>query len=373
MKNPIAIVAAALMLLAAPAMAADLKFPELTGPVVDTVDEIPAEQEARIDAKIRAFRKETGHQLQVLTVADTQGRPITEYGIELLRTWGIGRAGVDDGIILIHALKSEAGRIRIEVGYGAEPYMTDAISSVIMNNTIIPAFKQKAFGDGIEQGVDDIIREARYTPEQRAEDQAKADREAARQAQVNRERFATFMTWTGVLAGAGVVGFGIWFAATAGRRRRRREAEALQRIADAEIRAAAQKVRAQARADEQERRRVEEARRIAERVAALAAMTPHDRERFLEKERADEEARRRELERRAAIQRQKDEDARIAREKRRAQEAREEEEEKRRGAVIYGGTYGGSSSDTSSNNSGSDTDWTGGGGSGGGGGATGDY
>lgn len=371
MKSPLGMIAAALMLLTAPAMAAEVKFPELTGPVVDTIDEIPADQEARIDAKIRAFQKETGHQLQVITVPDTQDVSISDYGNLLLRTWGIGRAGVDDGIILIHALKSEGGRIRIETGYGAEPYMTDAMSKTIIQGTIAPDFKEGRFGDGVENGIDAIMREARYTPEQRAEDQAKAEREAARRAQAMRDGFMTIMTWLGGIAGTGLGGFGVWYVATAGRRRKRREAEALQRIADAEAEAAAEVLRVQARAAEAQRRREEHARQLAERAAMLAKMTPQERERFLAKERADEEAERQERERRAAIQRQKDEEERVAREQRRAREA--QEEANRQSSVTYGSTYGSTYGGGSSPTPSIDTSWGGGGGSGGGGGASGDY
>jgi len=374
MKSPFGMIAAALMLLAAPAMAADLKFPELTGPVVDTVDEIPAEQEARIDAKIRAFRKETGHQLQVLTVADTQGYPITDYGYQLLRTWGIGRAGVNDGIILIHALKSDAGRIRIETGYGAEVYMTDALSGEIIRNAITPAFKEKAFGDGIEQGVDAIIEVASITPEQRAADEARERQEAARRSQAMKDGMATFFGWVLGIAATAAGAFGIWFLATAGKRRRRREQEALQRIADAEAYAEAEKVRAAARQAALQRQREEEAAKAAARAAMLAAMTPQARERFLADERAAAEAARAEQARRAAAQALRDQEERAARKKIRDREEREEREaENRRSTTTYGGGYGSGFGGGSSTSSGSDTSWSGGGGSGGGGGATGDY
>ena len=373
MKSPIAMIAAALMLLAAPAVAAEVKYPDLTGPVVDTVDEIPAEQEARIGEKIRAFQKATGHQLQVLTVSDTQDLTISEYGLGLLRTWKIGRAGVDDGMILIHALKSTGGRIRIETGYGSEAYMTDGLSKDIIDETIVPLFKQGQFGDGIEAGVDRMIKEASITPEQRKADEAKLRLEAARRAQADWDGFVTFMGWLAGIVATGFGAFVVWFLATAGRRRRRREAEALQRIADAEAYAAAEKIREQQRADARAAAKKREEEEAQKRADMLAAMTPQERERFLADERAAAEEERAEQARRAAAQAIRDEEERVARQKaRERQEQLDREEESRRSTTTYGGGWGSSSSIDSSGSSSSDG-WSGGGGSGGGGGASGDY
>jgi len=407
------------------AMAKEPVFPELTGPVVDTVDEIPADQEARIDAKIRDYMKKSGHQLQVVTVPDTQDLAITDYGVKLGRHWGIGRAGADDGIILIHALKSSEGRIKIATGKGAEAFLPDGEGGRIMSETIIPAFKNKEFGDGIEQGVDQIIAYASITPEQRAADDARVARENARKAQATRDAFGKILAFGAVLALIGGATWLLWYVATIPKRRRLAEEARIaeeqrrQRLAEQRAERAAERERLEAERIEQEAERAENARLAAiaaaaaaaaaalaeqerkerlaqERKDRLAAMTPADRQAFLDKEAADiaaererqriAENQRREKEERDRIRRKEEERVRAeaaaveaarraaAEEERRAerrrQDARDEEERQRNASIASATTWGSSSSSSSSS---SNDGWSGGGGDFGGGGATGDY
>src|SRR3546814_16489983 len=90
-------------LLASPALASDIKFPALTGRIVDTADQIPADQEAALDAELTAFEKATGHQLVVVTIPDLGAIPNEDYAFRLGRQWGTGRQGADDGIILLQS------------------------------------------------------------------------------------------------------------------------------------------------------------------------------------------------------------------------------------------------------------------------------
>src|SRR3546814_13628200 len=90
-------------LLASPALASDIKFPALTGRIVDTADQIPADQEAALDAELTAFEKATGHQFVVATIPDLGDIPNDDYAFSLGRHSGICLKGADDGVILLHA------------------------------------------------------------------------------------------------------------------------------------------------------------------------------------------------------------------------------------------------------------------------------
>ncbi len=160
----LALLIAACWLNFAPAAAAQTApaFPALTGRVVDQAKLLSPEKEAALTAKLEALERDTSDQLVVVTVESLQGREIEEYGYQLGRAWRIGQAEDDNGLLLIVA--PEERKIRIEVGYGLEPVMTDAMSALIIHNEILPAFREGYFERGIEQGVDAIDRQLRLDP-----------------------------------------------------------------------------------------------------------------------------------------------------------------------------------------------------------------
>ncbi len=129
-------------------------FPELTGRVVDEAGLLSAGQEAQLTQKLEALENQSGRQLVVTTVRDLQGYPIEDYGYQLGRAWGIGSAERDDGTILLVAPNER--KVRIEVGYGLEGIMTDALSSIIIQNSILPNFRSGDMAAGIIAGVDAI-------------------------------------------------------------------------------------------------------------------------------------------------------------------------------------------------------------------------
>jgi len=150
-------------LLALPALAAP-KFPPLTGRVVDDAQILSPAAEARLTQELAALEQQTGHQLVVATLPDLQGYEIEDYGYQLLRTWGIGRKGEDDGAILIVAPNQR--KVRIEVGYGLEPVLTDALSSLIIQRAILPAFKAGQMEKGVVDGTEAVIRQIGLPPDQ---------------------------------------------------------------------------------------------------------------------------------------------------------------------------------------------------------------
>lgn len=166
----------ALLFVAAPAFAA-LAFPKLGGRVVDAANILPPAVEASLTQKLEALEAQTGNQLVVATVPSLGGYEIEEYGYQLGRAWGIGQKDKDTGVILLVAPNER--RVRIEVGYGLEPVLTDALTSIIIRRQILPAFRAGNMPQGIEAGADAIIRQLGLPPE---EAQAVAQRAVEAQA-----------------------------------------------------------------------------------------------------------------------------------------------------------------------------------------------
>ncbi|WP_433861294.1 TPM domain-containing protein [Pseudomonas thivervalensis] len=130
---------------------AELKFPALTGRVVDAVLMLEPSVRTQLDAQLKAHEQATGEQVVVVTLADLQGSSIEDFGYQLGRHWGIGQKDKNNGALLIVARDDR--KLRIEVGYGLEDRLTDAQSSVIINQVITPAFKTGNFNKGISDGV----------------------------------------------------------------------------------------------------------------------------------------------------------------------------------------------------------------------------
>jgi uncharacterized protein len=143
-----------LLVLVAPAHAQT--FPKLTGRIVDDAHLLSDSQKVDVDSKLAALEAGSGRQLVVATIPSLEGKTIEDYGYRLLRTWGIGRKGVDDGVILIVAPTER--KVRIETGYGARVFVTDAISSVIIRNAIVPKFKAGDLGGGVVEGANQLIQ-----------------------------------------------------------------------------------------------------------------------------------------------------------------------------------------------------------------------
>ena len=171
------IVAACAALLAVPLAAQE--FPALTGRVVDQADILPEATEAELVQKLEALEQQSQRQLVVVTLSDLQGYDIADYGYQLGREWGIGDAERNDGALLIVAPNER--QVRIEVGYGLEGYLTDALSSVIINNAIVPRFRDGDYPGGIVAGTDAIIEQLVLPEDQAREIAAEASEDRARE------------------------------------------------------------------------------------------------------------------------------------------------------------------------------------------------
>jgi uncharacterized protein len=160
-------------------------FPALTGRVVDQANLLDPAQEAALTAKLQALETQSNRQLVVATLSSLQGYDISDYGYQLGRKWAIGQDGKgesekDNGVILIVAPNER--KVRIEVGYGLEPVLTDGLSSSIVRNTITPLFKAGDFPGGINAGVDKITTQLTLPPEEAAKVAAAAAAAAKKQA-----------------------------------------------------------------------------------------------------------------------------------------------------------------------------------------------
>jgi uncharacterized protein len=130
-------------------------FPTLTGRVVDQANVLSAAARDRLTAKLADLEQRSGIQLVVATVTSLQGEEIEPYANELFRTWQLGEKAKNNGVLLLVAPKER--RVRIEVGYGLEGTLTDALSKIIIANAIAPRLKAGDFDGGITRGVDDIV------------------------------------------------------------------------------------------------------------------------------------------------------------------------------------------------------------------------
>jgi uncharacterized protein len=122
--------------------------------VVDKAYLLSDAEEQAMTAQLADIEAKTAHQVVVATVATTAGKDIVEYTTCLGRHWGIGRAKIDDGVVILVARND--GTARIAVGYGLENTLTDPEAQAIMNRDMVPAFATTHFADGLSRGISAI-------------------------------------------------------------------------------------------------------------------------------------------------------------------------------------------------------------------------
>jgi uncharacterized protein len=146
----------ALMALVAPSMAwAQKAVPQLTDRVVDLAGMINGDDEARLVARLEAHEKATSNQVVVLAIDSLDGDSLEEYSLRVARTWALGQKERNNGVLFLIAKNDR--KMRIEVGYGLEGTLTDAVASFIIRQTVTPLFKQGLFNGGIVAGTGQII------------------------------------------------------------------------------------------------------------------------------------------------------------------------------------------------------------------------
>jgi uncharacterized protein len=166
------------LVIGGPAQAESPAFPPLHGRVIDRGDLISDAREAELAATLAALERDTTNQVLVVTASDLQGLPIEDYSRRLAQAWRIGRAGHDNGVLLVVATRQR--RVRIQAGRGLEPVLTDALSARIIESEVLPSFRQGYYERGVQRGVAAIDRQLRLAPAEAAARAAAAERPRAR-------------------------------------------------------------------------------------------------------------------------------------------------------------------------------------------------
>lgn len=148
--------------LASPAAALDV--PPLTGRIVDNAHLLPADRTASLSAELAAHEARTGNQVALLTLPSLEGEPLEEFSHRVATTWKLGQKGADNGVLVLVVPGDR--KVRIEVGYGLEGTLTDAKSSRIIREEMVPRFRDGDFAGGIAAGVRAVLGtiEGTYSP-----------------------------------------------------------------------------------------------------------------------------------------------------------------------------------------------------------------
>ena len=135
---------------------AQVAVPDLSRRVTDLSGTLSAQQTSELEGKLATFEAQKGSQIAVLIVPTLEGEEIAQFGIRVADKWKIGRTKVDDGVILIVAKNDR--KLRIEVGYGLEGAIPDAIAKRVIAETITPYFKAGDYYGGIAAGVGQLVK-----------------------------------------------------------------------------------------------------------------------------------------------------------------------------------------------------------------------
>ena len=137
------------------ASALDIPQPPDKTAILDQAGVIDDATEAQLSQKLIDYKAKTGNEIAVLTLKSLQGEDDFDYSFRVAQSWGIGSKEANNGALLFMALQDR--KVRIQVGRGLEPYLTDLQSSLIIREKITPAFKQGNYTAGITSGVDSMI------------------------------------------------------------------------------------------------------------------------------------------------------------------------------------------------------------------------
>jgi len=146
----------ALLLASLFALADDRAIPPLTGRVVDETETLSAEQKLSLESKLKAFEERKGSQIAVLITGTTFPEPVESFSMRVADAWKIGRKGVNDGLLIVVAKSDRA--MRLEVGYGLEGAIPDAVAKRLIDEVFIPGFRDGKFYEGLSAGIDRLIK-----------------------------------------------------------------------------------------------------------------------------------------------------------------------------------------------------------------------
>jgi uncharacterized protein len=138
------------VLLIAGSSLAERPFPKPRGPVNDFADVIPQADEQKINLIVTELFQKTGTRVVVVTMPDIGGAEYNDYANRLYSAWGIGKKGVDKGVLIFITIKER--KLRIEIGYGLEGILPDGLVGEIRDRYMNPDLKQNKYGEGLLKG-----------------------------------------------------------------------------------------------------------------------------------------------------------------------------------------------------------------------------
>ena len=153
-----------------------LEVPRLQNRVTDLAGVLTPEQIAGLESKLQELETTDSTQVAVLVIPSLEGESLEDYSMRVAEAWKLGQKGRDNGAILLVSMKDRA--IRIEVGYGLEEKLTDARTSRIIRNDVIPRFRQGDFYGGIDSGVTGIIQSIRGIYQASRRDETRSSRKS---------------------------------------------------------------------------------------------------------------------------------------------------------------------------------------------------
>jgi uncharacterized protein len=136
-------------------LALALEVPPLQGRINDIAGVLPTRVRQQLEARLAAYEQKTGHQLVVLTVPSLEGDPVEDFTMRVVEAWKLGKKDRDDGVLLLVAVEDR--KLRIEVGYGLEGDLPDALAGRIIRDIMTPAFRRGELAQGITAGVESIM------------------------------------------------------------------------------------------------------------------------------------------------------------------------------------------------------------------------
>ncbi|MEB2331224.1 MULTISPECIES: TPM domain-containing protein [Nitrosomonas] len=134
---------------------AEIAVPSLKSHVTDLTETLSSMEISRLEQQLTDFEAKKGSQIALLIIPTTQPETIEQYSIRVAEVWKLGRKGIDDGVLLLVAKNDRT--LRIETGYGLEGVLPDALARRIIDEIIVPKFRQGHFFGGLQAGVEQII------------------------------------------------------------------------------------------------------------------------------------------------------------------------------------------------------------------------
>jgi uncharacterized protein len=138
---------------------AQSQTPPPVGSVVDQAAVLSPQERVSLDQLLAGYERETTHQIAVLTVSSLSGEPIERFSLRVANSWGLGRKGVDNGILIV--LAPEEHKVRIELGRGFERYISNPRADEIIRSQMLPSFRQQEYFKGLERGIQQLMVDGR--------------------------------------------------------------------------------------------------------------------------------------------------------------------------------------------------------------------